>query len=327
MSAARELDETEKLNFDTMNKIDKMNATVDKYSQKIKWARSAFDEFQAAIKRGDDANKIMEKFSKLDSARANELEAKRVALTVKITKQRVTLIANNEQKFALENVLNRTAQLYRGAHEERQRLVTVWRDSIAQMVEREREIFDAERGLKEAKEISEGRQRKLIKMIAKSDAQMANGKELELQIEEMNEKISGERNKLNQLVENISLKTNELEVLKKNVMRISKELIAQRQKNRQSAKDKEANAKTMEEWKEAQEALQQRHAAFRGRSLSIQERLRELDQLIELEERNVKILTAENLRLSGAMFKAQQQLTEMGNEERTLDVSRSDKEG
>lgn len=200
-------------------------------------------------------------------------------------------------------------------------MIAVWKDSIAQMVEREREIYGAEKGLREARGVSQKREQKLIKMIAKSEQQAINGRELELQIEEMNEKISMERNKFNQLVDSISLKSNELEVLKKNVMRISKELISQRQKNRRFVTEKGVSDKALDEWKQVQEALQRRYETFKGKSYTIQDRLRELDQLIEIEERNVKILTAENLRLSGAMFKAQQHLTDLCNEERSLDVS------
>lgn len=320
-SAAKELEETEKLNFEAMTRIDKLNVSVEKSSKKIEWAKASFEEFQEAIRRGDDANKIMEKFSKADNARAEALESRRKLLQTSIMKQRLVLIANNEQKHSLENVLNRTAQLYRKAHEERQRMIAVWKDSIAQMVEREREIYGAEKGLREARGVSQKREQKLIKMIAKSEQQAINGRELELQIEEMNEKISVERNKFNQLVDSISLKSNELEVLKKNVMRISKELINQRQKNRRFATEKGVSDKALDEWKQVQEALQRRYETFKGKSYTIQDRLRELDQLIEIEERNVKILTAENLRLSGAMFKAQQHLTDLCNEERSLDVS------
>lgn len=320
-AAAKELEETEKLNFETMTRIDKLNGTVEKYSKKIEWAKASFKEFQAAIQRGEDANKVMDKFTKADRARAEELESRRKLLQTQITGRREVLIANNDQKHSLENVLNRTAQLYRQAHEERQRMIAVWKDSIAQMAEREREIFAAERGLKEARLVSQKRQEKLIRMIAKSEHQATNGRELELQIEEMNEKISSERNKLNQTTDSIALKSSELEVLKKNVVQISKELIGQRQKNRRFATEKETSEKTLEEWKLVQASLQKRYDTFRGKGYNLQERLRELDQLIEIEERNVKILTAENLRLSGAMFKAQQHLTELSNEEKTLDVS------
>lgn len=320
-AAEKELEEKEKLNFEAMNKIDKLNRTIEKYSKKIDWARTCFDEFQDAIRRGEEANAIMEKFTKSDSSRAEELESKRKLLQTSIMKRRIVLISNNEQKQSLENVLNRTAQLYRKAHEERQSIITVWRDSIAQMVEREREIFDCEKGLREAKSVSRKREQKLIEMIGKSERQATNGRELELQIEEMNEKMSFERNKLNQLANSISLKSSELEVLKKDVVRISKELIAQRQKNRQFSTDKTTSDKTLEEWRQVYESLQRRHETFKGKSFSIQDRLSELDQLIEIEEKNVKILSAENLRLSGAMFKAQQHLTEMRAEERTLDVS------
>lgn len=301
--------------------MDKLNVTVEKYSKKIEWAKTSFDEFQAAIRRGDDANKLMEKFTKADRTKAEALESKRKNLQVAIVKQRAILLINTEQRRSLENVLDRTAQLYRNAHEERQRLIAVWKDSIGQMVEREREIYDTERALKEARNVTEKREQQLITMIATSDQQATNGKELQLQIEEMNDKISLERNKLNQLAKSIALKTSELEVLKKNVMQISKELIARRQKNRQLSTEKEANDKSLEEWKQVQDSLQKRYTTFKGKSYSIQERLRELDQLIDIEERNVKILNAENLRLSGATLKAQQHLKEMEDEEKTLDVS------
>lgn len=320
-TSAKELEEKETLNFAVKDKIDKLNETIEKYSKKIEWARTSFEEFQEAIRRGDEANEIMQKFTKADSARAEELDSKRKLLQTDIMKRRVVLIGNNEQRQSLENVLHRTAELYRKAHEERQAMIVVWKDSISQMVEREREIYDAEKGLRNAKVVSLQRESKLIQMIAKSEKQATNGKELELQIEEMNEKISMDRNKLNQITDLIALKSSELEILKKNIVQISKELIGQRQKNRHFKTEKTNSDKTLEEWTNVYESLQGRYDAFKGKHYNIQDRLRELDQLIEIEEKNVKILTTENLRLSGAMFKAHQHQTELCNEERTLDVS------
>lgn len=317
----RNFSDTDQLNFDTRVKMEKINLSIKQFSDKIRWARAAFQEFQEAIQKGDESNTLMDSYSKSDRAKTDELEAKRKLLQTKIAKQRTILLANNDQKTSLENVLNRTAQLYRQAHEERRVLIKTWKDAINQMGQREIEINQSERELSKAKLTSEQREKVLSSIIKQHEQQCTNQKELELQIEELNDKTSNERIKLNNFTNSISLKSNELEILKKNIVTVSKDLMKQRQQNRLNSSEKLIKEQLLEEWKGINQSLLERYNTFRSKNYNSLDRLQQLDELIKNEEKNIKVLTVENIRLSEALFKANQRHLEIQNEEKTLEVN------
>lgn len=57
-----------------------------------------------------------------------------------LSQQRHVLIEVNEEQRSLENVLDRTSQLYRQAHLERRNLVNTWKEAVVSMRSRDKEI-------------------------------------------------------------------------------------------------------------------------------------------------------------------------------------------
>lgn len=57
-----------------------------------------------------------------------------------LSQQRHVLIEINEEQRSLENVLDRTSQLYRQAHQERRNLVNTWKEAVQSMRSRDKEI-------------------------------------------------------------------------------------------------------------------------------------------------------------------------------------------
>lgn len=62
-----------------------------------------------------------------------------------INKQQVLLLNAYEEKSSLEQMLERTSQLYRQAHNERRQLVNTWKEAVNQMNQREKDINETEK--------------------------------------------------------------------------------------------------------------------------------------------------------------------------------------
>jgi hypothetical protein len=50
--------------------ILKLNESMDKMSENIQWAKTALSEWREVMIRGEEANKLIEKFCKQDAGRA-----------------------------------------------------------------------------------------------------------------------------------------------------------------------------------------------------------------------------------------------------------------
>lgn len=108
---------------------------------------------------------------------------------------------------------------------------------------------------------------------------------------------------------------------KKNVYNVSQRLNQQRQKNRQNTQEKDTKSTSLEKEIELFADLQSKAEKFKNKNCSAQERLRQLDEMIETEEKNIRILHQELSRFSGALFRSQQQLKSFQSDEKILHVS------
>lgn len=309
------------LNLDSLNRLEKINADVDKYSKRNDWARKIFNVFQDAIRQGAEGAHNLDEFFRTDNSRAKDLEAKQKLIQNQILAQMSILEANSERNKYFENMLERTAELYKKAHNERKKLITTWKYSIGQMTERDRDIGVTEASLLAAKSMTRKREVYLQECIQKHEQHCMNGQEMRAQIELLNDLTSNKRVRLNEISATIERKSDKFNMLQGEVIRNSKEFMNQNSLNRQMDCEKLSKEKTLEQWMEVYAALQLRFVTFEDNNLSAQDKLLELDQLMVIEERNLKILTSENARLAEAMLKAQQHLNELISEERILDVS------
>lgn len=304
----------------TQNEVTRISAHLNSLAEKIQWAKTALNEFRLAMDMGQEANQLIEKYCKMDRSKAEVMEAKRRILQTNISKQRTILVNYYEEQKSLEQVLDRTAQLYRQAHIERRQMVSTWKEAVNQMNQREKDINDSERELEQAKEYSLIKTNELKEQIDFLDQQIQNNKDTEFTIAELNVETSKLRSKLTDLVEMVALYNNELATTKKTVYNVSMRLNRQRQKNRQELteiKDKEV---LLEKEKQNYEQLMKREEIFKSRNLSAQDRLRQLDEMMEIEEKNIKALQMEITRLSGALYRSNQQLNEFQSEEKILSV-------
>lgn len=160
--------------------------------------------------KGDEANKLIERYCKEDESNAKKLENKRRLIQDNVNKQKKTLIDLYEEQKSVEQVLQRTAQLYRQAHMERRQLIQTWKEAVQQMSQRESDIEECEKDLEEAKAYSKEKQAELKEQEHFLNQQVADNKEVEKAIDELNDEISDAKNRLADAVDLNTLKANEV---------------------------------------------------------------------------------------------------------------------
>ncbi|XP_039452121.1 coiled-coil domain-containing protein 39 [Culex pipiens pallens] len=300
--------------------MKKLASNMERFTERIKWAKAALVEWKQVMGNGEETNKLIEKYCKLDAGKAESLEAKRKILEDKVSKRRTTLVALAEEYRSLEQVLERTSQLYRQAHTERRHLVLTWKEAVKHMNQREEDIKEVEGEIERAREFSDLLSEDLKAQDEFLEEQQRNNREIELGIAELNVEVSKLRNRLNALTDNVQLKTNEYQITRKAVQNVSNKLTSMRNKNRQALMEEAEKERQIHTNLSQLEELREKFENFRSKTLCAQERLRQLNEIVEQEERQMKVLSDETARLSTALYRAQSQLVAMKDEEKLLRI-------
>uniref|UniRef100_A0A182NQL3 Coiled-coil domain-containing protein 39 n=1 Tax=Anopheles dirus TaxID=7168 RepID=A0A182NQL3_9DIPT len=312
--------ELEKHDDRAQGDMKKLTGNVEKYTERIKWARGALIEWKQVMGSGDAVNKLILKYCKSDASRAEALEAKRKQLENKIAHRRAVLVTLYEEYKSLEQVLERTSQLFRQAHYERRHLVQTWKEAVNHMNQREGNIKSVEVDIDGAREITEMLQADLQAQVEFLEHQQRNNHEIELRIGDLNVEVSKLRNRLTALNDSVQLKTNEYQITRKSVQNLSNKLSSMRNRNRHALMEEGEKEKQIHANLSELELLRDKLDNFRNKSLCAQERLRQLNEIVESEEKQIRAMEAETERLSTALYRAQQQLFSMREEDKLLKV-------
>ncbi|XP_058117768.1 coiled-coil domain-containing protein 39 [Anopheles ziemanni] len=298
--------------------MTKLTANVEKYTESIKWAKGALLEWKQVMGSGEETNKLILKYSKLDTSRAESLEAKRKQLENKIAQRRAVLVTLYEEYKSLEQVLERTSQLFRLAHHERRQLVRTWKEAVKHMNQRERYIKDVEAEIDTARDVTDKLQGDMQAQVEFLEEQQRNNQEIEIRIGDLNVEVSKLRNRLTILNDSVQLKTNEYQVTRKSVQNLSNKLSAMRSRNNHALNEEDQKKNQIHTNLSELEILRDKLDNFRSKSMCAQERLRQLNEMVESEEKQIRAMETETTRLSTALYRAQQQLFAMKEEDKLL---------
>uniref|UniRef100_A0A336LP20 Coiled-coil domain-containing protein 39 n=1 Tax=Culicoides sonorensis TaxID=179676 RepID=A0A336LP20_CULSO len=301
-------------------KIVELNQNMEFLSENIQMTKDMLVEWKEVIDNNQETNDLIEKYCKIDTTRAEALDSKRRITQTAIDKQRKILVSGSEEQKSLEQTLERTSQLYRQAHLERRNMVTTWKEAVTQMSQREKDIKDAENEIEKSRELTKIKEERLKQVTQKYEIQMLDNKELELHMEDLNSGHSTLKQNFTSLQETLQTNESELNSLRNEVQNIANKLANQRALNKklvQEETDKEAACrKSVGEL----EALKKKHENFKSKKMNAQERLKQLDDFVEAEEKQIKSIEDEMSRLKGALFRAEQQLHKLQEQEKLMDT-------
>lgn len=284
----------------------------------MQWAKSALGEWRQVMTSGDETKKMIEKFCRMDAGRAEALDSKRKLLHEAIVKQQKVLVEVYEEKKALELLLERNSQMYRYSHMERRDKVNTWKDAVNQMNLREREIKETEVEIENARKVSDEklaalkREESVLKL--KQDA----NRDTEFCIQELNITSSELRHRLLRLEESVGLKSSELLALRKTVQNESQKLNNLRMQNRQMLVDEKDKENLLKATFEELRMMREKFEKFRNNNSNAQERLKQIEEMLEAENKIMKTILDETARLKSTLYRSEQQLKKLQEAEKNL---------
>ncbi|RHY40918.1 hypothetical protein DYB30_003465 [Aphanomyces astaci] len=129
------------------NFLFKGNEDMDNFKMQMNWNQDEMEQWAMAAKQKEDDNMALEKYTRADDSRIKELTLEIEKLTKALQTQK-QLVENEVCDSATETQakqieLDKTADEFRSMHEERQKLVKQWQDTIDAMKRRDTEIAQA----------------------------------------------------------------------------------------------------------------------------------------------------------------------------------------
>lgn len=114
-----------------------------------------------------------------------------------------------------------------------------------------------------------------------------------------------------------------MELLQKDLQNLSNKVQQQRVENRKMAKEKEKRNHALEELKALLRKLEARLTEMANNHMSAEQRLQMLEEMNDTEEKAQNEINKDKYRLNGLIYRSQQQLQDMKDECRRLEVSRN----
>lgn len=108
--------------------------------------------------------------------------------------------------------------------------------------------------------------------------------------------------------------------MRKTVQSESQKLSNLRNQNRQMLSDEKEKENLLRENFASLEKLKEKFKKFKDSNTNAQDRLKQIEELLEIEEKNMKVLQDETARLNGTLHRSEQQLFKLQEAEKGLSV-------
>lgn len=151
--------------------------------------------------------------------------------------------------------------------------------------------------------------------------QIGNNREIEVETRDFNDKMARKQIQLSQLTEAFQLDSNEIGTFKQILRNESEKLQQLRHKNRQIIVEKEAKTETINKLNDTCQELGEKIKKMVNQNDSAQNRLKQLDELVEAEEKSLNCVETELTRLSQMLFRSKSILQQWQSEQKLVDVS------
>lgn len=151
--------------------------------------------------------------------------------------------------------------------------------------------------------------------------QIGNNRDIELDSGECNDRIARKQIQFGRLNDAFDLDTSEWNTAKQILRSQSEKLQQLRRQNRQAMIDREAKNKAIAALKGTCEELSDKLKKMHNQSDSAQNRLKQLDELVEMEEKSLNDVETELVRLSQMLFRSKSVLDQWQSEHKLVEVS------
>ncbi|PIK37807.1 putative coiled-coil domain-containing protein [Apostichopus japonicus] len=290
------------------NSIFKNTQKLEEMKSQLKWDQQALEAWlEESASKDEDAMTLL-KYSQIDDAKIKELALRMEKMTGDAQKKRKNLNHEMTETLTAQLELDKTAEEFRKAHNDRQNLIAQWEATIEQMQKRDREMDGLALRLAEAKaelranESQVGEKRQFL------ENEMENNQEQQKQIQQTDRLAARLRQDYQQNETQRIQFQDEMETLKFTVERTASDLEAMRRQVNELKKDVEEKKRRVEVAKANRANLMEKLKAASDATISAEEKAAIMDNMLENEEEDMKLMEQELKRLRDVQYKKSQEL-------------------
>lgn len=298
------------------NTIFKNTQKLEELKSQLNWDQQALEAWLEESARKDEDSMTLQKYTKMDDAKVKELSLRMERLTDESNRKRKNLDHEVTETLTAQLELDKTAEEFRKAHNERQELIRQWEATIEQMQRRDNEMDALNRELAQVKTNVRDHQESVKEKQQFLDNEMENNQEQQKQIQATDRQVA--KNRLDYQdneTQRIQFR-DELETLKFTVERTATDLEAMRRQANELRKDVEEKKQKVDAAKDNRENLTAKLKSAEGAKMTSEERSAIMDSMLEEEEDGVKLLDQELKHLRELQYKKSQELYESRSAEK-----------
>ncbi|KAJ8030943.1 Coiled-coil domain-containing protein 39 [Holothuria leucospilota] len=292
------------------NSIFKNTQKLEEMKSQLKWDQQALEAWLEESARKDEDAMTLAKYSQLDDAKIKELSLRMEKMTEDAQRKRKNLNHEMTETLTAQLELDKTAEEFRKAHNDRQDLIAQWEATIEQMQRRDREMDRLALQLAEAKANLRNNEDQVNEKRSFLENEMENNQEQQKQIQQT-DRLAARLRQDHQQNENQRIQfQDEVETLKFTVERTATDLEGMRRQVNELKKEVEEKKARVELAKKNRGILMDKLKAASNATISAEEKAAIMDNMLENEEEDQKLMEQELKRLRDLQYKKSQELYE-----------------
>ncbi|XP_033638039.1 coiled-coil domain-containing protein 39-like [Asterias rubens] len=292
------------------NIIFKNTQSLEELKSQLNWDQQALEAWLEESARKDEDAMTLTKYTKMDDAKIKELSLRMERMTDESHKKRKHLEHEMTETLTAQLELDKTAEEFRKAHNNRQELISQWESTIEQMQRRDKEMDMLANELSEVKAEVFNNESNVKEKQQFLDNEVENNREQQKKLGATDRAAAKLRLDYRDAETQRIQFQDELETLKFTVARTATDLEGMRRQVGDLKRDVEDKKNRVENAKANRQDLMIKLEKISDASLTAEERAAMMDKALLDEEENLHLLDQELKRLRDLQYKKAQELFE-----------------
>ncbi|KAK3603714.1 hypothetical protein CHS0354_023327 [Potamilus streckersoni] len=281
----KELEELKEKKNMFENNIFKQTQKLEEMKSQMNWDQQALEAWLEESARKDEDSMAIQKYTRQDESKIKELSLRMERLTDDALIKRKTLEHETTETLTAQIELDKTAEDFRRAHQERQELIQQWENTIEQMQRRDKEMDLLAAQLAKVKAEVRKREESIKEKQMFLENEIENNREQEKKISFAERTAAKIRNDYQEADTQRIQFQDELDALKRTVDRTNTDLEATRSQVSHLKKDVTEKSNKLSQAKDLRETLVEKLKIATESTLSAEERAARMDELLAEEDK------------------------------------------
>ncbi|KAK2584013.1 hypothetical protein KPH14_006470 [Odynerus spinipes] len=300
--------------------LARITKKVESSKKAVKFDENNLLRLEEILNRKEEDNELIEEYMKLDAKKYKELEQKRQKLSLETESYRQAIVKAVNEVQEMEIALDRTVKLYDEALKERRQMINQWTQSMAVLRQRDDNIQASLREIEALREIGKDKMNLLNETEQFLNDQILNNKQLEETIKQSEKILVTLQNENHKIIDMIGTYEIELRTQKKDVENLSRRVQQIRTDIKRKKIEIDNKNIKIQDWKKRIEDLKTSLEEIDNQKLNVEDRTRQLEEMIEEEEKHKSAIIKEANRLQTSILRTANQISKLNSEKKVLEM-------